>query len=126
MRGDKRRFQRARYFDPLFAWSADASLHWRVAHSGMCSIYPATRACVAGETVELPLTATCATLRQWLDANAGENANTACAFVRLESRASAARPRRPSMLGGKRLLHQFEQITIEDRGMLGETDHPGI
>ena len=26
------------------------------------------------------------------------------------------------MLGGKRLLHPFEQVTIKDRGMLGETD----
>ena len=26
------------------------------------------------------------------------------------------------MLRGKRLLHPFEQVTIKDRGMLGETD----
>src|SRR5688500_9173575 len=35
---------------------------------------------------------------------------------------SSSRPRGLAMLGGKRLLHAFEQVTIKDRGMLGETD----
>ena len=35
---------------------------------------------------------------------------------------SSSRPRGLAMLGGKRLLHPFEQVTIKDRGMLGETD----